>query len=109
MQELPEKGTLRVVRTDNDTSSVGSSDTDILPHAPELQRHKSWPDQFVVPSFSYEMEHLLAEGNRAYQESGKLLKLMRSQKSDILKKWQKQSTVSNHTHMKGNWQWLPKL
>ncbi|XP_036067167.1 uncharacterized protein LOC112138338 isoform X2 [Oryzias melastigma] len=86
IQELPEKGTLRVVRTDNDTSSVGSSDTDILPHAPALQRQKSWPDQFVVPSFGYEMEHLLAEGNRAYQESGKLLKLKRSQKSDILKK-----------------------
>ncbi|KAK0155513.1 hypothetical protein N1851_002103 [Merluccius polli] len=32
IQELPEKGTLRVVRPECDTSSTASSDTDILPH-----------------------------------------------------------------------------
>lgn len=86
IQELPEKGTLRVVRPEGDSSSVASSDTDILPHAPAAQRQKSWPDQFVVPGFGYEMEHILEEGNRVYEESGKLLKLKRSHKSEILKK-----------------------
>lgn len=32
------------------------------------------------------MEHILEEGNRVYEQSGKLLKLKRSQKSEILKK-----------------------
>ncbi|KAK2865084.1 hypothetical protein Q8A67_000004 [Cirrhinus molitorella] len=82
--ELPEKGTLRVVRPEGDTSSTESSDTDILPHA--LQRQKSWPDHFVVPGFGYEMEHILEGGNRIYEESGKLLKLKRSHKSEILRK-----------------------
>ncbi|KAM9445844.1 uncharacterized protein Hap1MRO34_024581 [Clarias gariepinus] len=84
IKELPEKGTLRVVRPEGDTSSTASSDTDILPHA--LQRQKSWPDHFVVPGFGYEMEHILEEGNHVYEESGKLLKLKRSHKSEILKK-----------------------
>uniref|UniRef100_A0A8P4KAB6 Uncharacterized protein n=1 Tax=Dicentrarchus labrax TaxID=13489 RepID=A0A8P4KAB6_DICLA len=102
--DIQEKGTLRVVRPEGDTSSTASSDTDLLPHVPALQRQKSWPDHFVVPGFGYEIEHILEEGNRVYEESGQLLKLKRSQKS--LKKWQKQSTVLNHTHMKRNWQWL---
>ncbi|KAA0721472.1 hypothetical protein E1301_Tti020702 [Triplophysa tibetana] len=59
---------------------------DILPYAPALQRQKSWPDHFVVPGFGYEMEHSLEEGNRVHEESGKLLKLKWSQKSEILKK-----------------------
>ncbi|XP_028297673.1 uncharacterized protein LOC114459687 [Gouania willdenowi] len=86
IQELPLKGTLRVVRSEGDTSSTASSDTLILPHVPALQRQKSWPDHFVVPGFGYEMEHILEEGNRVYEESGKFLKLKRSQKSEILKK-----------------------
>ena len=61
IQELPEKGTLRVVRPEGDTSSTASSDTDILPHVPAVQRQKSWPDHFVVPGFGYEMEHILEE------------------------------------------------
>uniref|UniRef100_I3JCF4 Uncharacterized protein n=2 Tax=Oreochromis niloticus TaxID=8128 RepID=I3JCF4_ORENI len=36
--------------------------------------------------FGYEMDHILEEGNRVYEESAKLLKLKRSQKSEILKK-----------------------
>lgn len=66
---------MRVVRPECDTSSTASSDTDILPHVPALQRQKSWPDYFVVPGFGYEMEHILQEGNRVYEQSVKLLKL----------------------------------
>uniref|UniRef100_A0A3P8SKE1 Uncharacterized protein n=1 Tax=Amphiprion percula TaxID=161767 RepID=A0A3P8SKE1_AMPPE len=64
IQELPEKGTLRVIRPEGDTSSTASSDTDILPHVPAIQRQRSWPDHFVVPSSGYEMEHILEEGNQ---------------------------------------------
>lgn len=86
IQELPEKGTLRVIRPESDTLSTASSDTDILPHVPATQRQKSWPDYFVVPNFGYEMEHILEEGNHVYEQSGKLLKLKRCQKSEILKR-----------------------
>ena len=85
IQELPEKGTLRVVRSESDTSSCASSDTYILPHAPISQRQKTWPDIFPVPTFSYEVEHVLEDGNSAFQRSGKTLKkLTRAQKHNIL-------------------------
>ncbi|CAI5657587.1 unnamed protein product [Oreochromis niloticus] len=84
IQELPEKGTLKVVRSESDVSSCASSDTDILPHVPLAQRLKCWPDTFPVPTFSYEVEHLLEEGNRAFEMSGKHLKLTRAQKHNIL-------------------------
>uniref|UniRef100_A0A3B1K613 Sterile alpha motif domain-containing protein 3-like n=1 Tax=Astyanax mexicanus TaxID=7994 RepID=A0A3B1K613_ASTMX len=82
MEELPEKGTLKVVRAECDESSTASSDTDILPHAPLTLRQKSWPDSFPVPTFSFEVEHVLEEGNR----SGKPLILSRAQKHNILEK-----------------------
>uniref|UniRef100_A0A3P9BCZ1 Uncharacterized protein n=1 Tax=Maylandia zebra TaxID=106582 RepID=A0A3P9BCZ1_9CICH len=84
IQELLEKGTLKVVRSESDVSSCASSDTDILPHVPLAQRLKCWPDTFPVPTFSYEVEHLLEEGNRAFEMSGKHLKLTRAQKHNIL-------------------------
>uniref|UniRef100_A0A3P8PU35 PB1 domain-containing protein n=1 Tax=Astatotilapia calliptera TaxID=8154 RepID=A0A3P8PU35_ASTCA len=84
IQELPEKGTLKVVRSESDVSSCASSDTDILPHVPLAQHLKCWPDTFPVPTFSYEVEHLLEEGNRAFEMSGKHLKLTRAQKHNIL-------------------------
>uniref|UniRef100_A0A669DT21 Uncharacterized protein n=1 Tax=Oreochromis niloticus TaxID=8128 RepID=A0A669DT21_ORENI len=84
IQELPEKGTLKVVRSESDVSSCASSDTDILPHVPLAQRLKCWPDTFPVPTFSYEVEHLLEEGNRAFEMSGKHLRLTRAQKHNIL-------------------------
>ena len=36
------------------------------------------------PTFSYEVELILAEGNTAYEGTGKALKLSREQKHDIL-------------------------
>jgi len=41
VEDLPEKSTLRVVRSEGDQSSCGSSDTDILPHVPVSQRQKT--------------------------------------------------------------------
>ncbi|KAF7641136.1 hypothetical protein LDENG_00292370, partial [Lucifuga dentata] len=84
IQELPEKGTLKVVRSESDTSATASSDTDILPHIPVTQHQKNWPDAFPVPTFSYEVEYILAEGNAVFERSGKMLKLNRAHKHIIL-------------------------
>uniref|UniRef100_A0A3P8UFI2 Uncharacterized protein n=1 Tax=Amphiprion percula TaxID=161767 RepID=A0A3P8UFI2_AMPPE len=84
IEESPEKGTLKEIRSESDDTSAGSSDTDILPHVPLTQRQKNWPDSFPLPTFSYEVEHVLEEGNSAFEMSGKTLKLTRSQKHNIL-------------------------
>ncbi|XP_059921953.1 uncharacterized protein LOC132468243 isoform X3 [Gadus macrocephalus] len=84
VEDLPEKGTLRVVRSESDLSSCGSSDTDILPHVPVSQRQKTWPDVFPVPTFWYEVEHVLQEGNSVFESSGKTRKLSRAQKHNII-------------------------
>lgn len=83
IQELPEKGTLKVMRSES-AESTASSDTDILPHVPLNQRQKNWPDRFPLPSFSYEVVHVLEEGNAVFEQSGKMLVLTRSQKHNIL-------------------------
>ena len=44
IEELPEKGTLKVVRSESDDLSTASSDTDIRPHVPLTKRQKNWPD-----------------------------------------------------------------
>ncbi|KAI4826720.1 hypothetical protein KUCAC02_030154 [Chaenocephalus aceratus] len=67
IQELPEKGTLKVVTSESDISSCASSDTDILPHVSVRERQKTWPDIFPLPTFSYEVEHVLGEGNSAFE------------------------------------------
>lgn len=84
IEELPEKATLKVMRPQSDESSTASSDTDILPHVPLTQRQKNWPDAFPVPTFSYEVEHVLEKGNRVFEASGQLVKLTRSQKHNVL-------------------------
>ncbi|TRZ04082.1 hypothetical protein DNTS_011833 [Danionella cerebrum] len=84
IEDLPEKGTLQVVRSEADNVSFESYDTEILPSTPFSNRLKTWPDTFNVPNFSYEVEHLLQEGNAAYEQSGRTITLTRSQKSSIL-------------------------
>ncbi|RVE75561.1 hypothetical protein OJAV_G00000020 [Oryzias javanicus] len=84
IEDLPEKGTLQVIRSEDENVSLQSSDTEILPHVPISNRLKTWPDIFSVPTFSFEVEHLLLEGNAAYEQSGKTVTLTRSQKSSIL-------------------------
>ncbi len=84
IQELPEKGTLKVMRSESDATSTASSDKDILPHVPLTQHQKNWLDCFPVPPFSYEVACALEEGNTAFERSGKMLKLTRSQKHNIL-------------------------
>ncbi|KAG9266393.1 hypothetical protein AMEX_G19015 [Astyanax mexicanus] len=80
--ELPQKAVLKILRSESDASSTGTSDTELLPHA--LARMQSWPDVFPVPLFSYVVEYCLEAGNAEYQNVRKMLKLTRAQKHDIL-------------------------
>lgn len=67
-----------------DSSSVSSSDTIILPQPPEFRSH-TWPINFVIPAFSYNVELLLQEGNEAFEKEGSLIQSP-SLKSDVLEK-----------------------
>lgn len=81
IEELPQKAVLKVMRSESDASSVASDDTIILPHAMTLVRAEKWPDVFPVPTFSYEVELVLGEGNVTFERTGKTPKLSRGQKT----------------------------
>lgn len=68
----------------DDSSSVTSSDTILLPQPPE-HRSEPWPTHFVIPTFSFNVEILLQAGNVAYDNDGSLLQNP-SMNSDILEK-----------------------
>uniref|UniRef100_A0A8C2AVQ4 Uncharacterized protein n=1 Tax=Cyprinus carpio TaxID=7962 RepID=A0A8C2AVQ4_CYPCA len=84
IEELPQKAVLIVVRSESDASSVASDDTVISPHARMPERAEIWTCIFRLPTFSFEVELVLAEGNAAYETTGKTLKLNRGQKHNIL-------------------------
>lgn len=84
IEELPQKVVLKVVQPESDTSSVATDDTIILPHAMTPDRAEGWPQVFPVPTFSYEVEFVIEEGNVTYERTGKTVKLSRGQKHDIL-------------------------
>ena len=70
IEELPQKAVLKVVRPATETKTP--------------DRTERWPDVFPVPTFSYEVELALGEGNVTYERTGKTLKLSRGQKHNIL-------------------------
>ena len=79
IDELPQKAVLKVVRSESDDGSIASDDTIILPHAITPERVNRWPTDFPVPTFSYEVEVILGEGNVAFEKTGKTLKLSKGQ------------------------------
>lgn len=56
----------------DDTCSTGSADTVILPKSPEC-RSAAWPANFQIPTFTYDVELLLQDGNQAYENNGTVL------------------------------------
>lgn len=54
IDELPVKGTLKVINSESDESTVASSDTERQPHRPPTQCQKHWPGTFVMPLFSFD-------------------------------------------------------
>lgn len=49
-----------------------------------MTRTEVWPEKFPVPSFTYEVEYVLSEGNAVYEREAKPLKLTKDQKHNIL-------------------------
>ncbi|KAG9278031.1 sterile alpha motif domain-containing protein 3-like [Astyanax mexicanus] len=95
LSELPkEKATLKVIlkqipespQTDStlDTASLSSPSSSSMEDTPSCRR--PWPDPFVIPKFSYDVELKLKRGNEAYQENGTLLITNKDTKSEILEK-----------------------
>lgn len=97
MSELPtERPRLKVILkappiTPPSVSSLdtGSSDTASMSSAssvcsPSTTRSKHWPDNFIIPTFTYDVELRLRKGNEAYEKDGSLLTVTAAMKRDIL-------------------------
>jgi len=59
-----------------------SSHTECFPG----RRSQQWTAYFPIPTFSYDVEQRLRQGNDAFRESGALLFISRDMKSEILLK-----------------------
>ncbi|XP_021325588.1 uncharacterized protein [Danio rerio] len=59
----------------SDSTSSGSQDTVLLSSSETTTscRSQGWPTKFIVPTFSFDTELLLSDGNKAYQKDGTLL------------------------------------
>jgi len=89
IEDLPPRATLKVVRgSDRDASSTATSDTadTVLLDVSSPERLSRWPDVFITPVFSYDVEFVLKQGNCDFVKHGKTLRLKRDQKHDILEK-----------------------
>ena len=82
--ELPEKVTLKVVKSESEVDITASSDTDILPHVPVTEPRKSWPDQLPIRHFAVDVQSVLQTGNTDFKRSRTILKLTKAQKHNIL-------------------------
>ncbi|XP_033889947.2 uncharacterized protein LOC117420585 isoform X2 [Acipenser ruthenus] len=70
-----------------ETSSISTTDTELLSDVSSPERLSRWPPGiFPMPTFAYEVELKLREGNTAFERNGKCLQLSRDQKHDILEK-----------------------
>uniref|UniRef100_A0A3B5A7P0 PB1 domain-containing protein n=1 Tax=Stegastes partitus TaxID=144197 RepID=A0A3B5A7P0_9TELE len=86
IEDLPSKATVKIVRiVESDLSSTSTDDTVLLSdNTDSPERLCRWPAIFLVPNFSYEVEHTLREGNFAFKREGKTIRLTRDQKHNIL-------------------------
>ena len=86
IEDLPSKATIQVVRLiEADLSSTSTDDTVLLSdNTVSPERLCRWPEVFIVPTFSYEVEYCLREGNSVLEREGRGLRLTRDQKHNIL-------------------------
>ncbi|XP_063054304.1 sterile alpha motif domain-containing protein 3-like isoform X2 [Engraulis encrasicolus] len=92
IDSLPSIATVKVIHVielnlspvDLDVSSISTDDTVILSSPERSCRTEVWPEYFTVPSFTYEVEYILSQGNTAYEKEAKPLKLTKDQKHNIL-------------------------
>ncbi|XP_055758927.1 sterile alpha motif domain-containing protein 3-like isoform X2 [Salvelinus fontinalis] len=85
IEDLPSpRATVKVLRIRHATNLdlTGLSATELQDAPPE--RLGRWPEVFVIPTFSMEVEFALREGNCAYLRHETVLKITRDQKHNIL-------------------------
>uniref|UniRef100_A0A3Q3RC73 PB1 domain-containing protein n=1 Tax=Monopterus albus TaxID=43700 RepID=A0A3Q3RC73_MONAL len=75
IEDLKSKATIKIVRlVESDRSSTSTDDTVLLSDNTDSPEHLCrWPEIFVVPAFSYEVEYALREGNSAFVKEGKMI------------------------------------
>lgn len=87
MEDLPSsKATIKIVQlVELDLCSTSTDDTVLLSdNTDSPERQQRWPAIFVVPNFSYEVEHILRQGNSAFEREGTTITLTKDQKHNIL-------------------------
>lgn len=86
IEDLPSKATIQVVRLiEADLSSTSMDDAVLLSdNTDSPERLCWWPEVFIVPTFLYEVEYSLREGNSVFEREGRGLRLTRDQKHNIL-------------------------
>ncbi|KAL2101492.1 hypothetical protein ACEWY4_003253 [Coilia grayii] len=92
----PERATLKVIFTFSEPLSDSTSDTASLssdslsspnrPSSCEDSTATEWPEPFVIPSFTHDVEFQLRLANEAYATNGTLMAASKSMKSEILEK-----------------------
>ena len=85
ISELPQKAVIHV-KLDNDNSSAASTEI-LYDHVSSPERLCRWPSEpFPIPTFGFDVELILQEGNKKFQKDGTHLKMSRHQRHDILEK-----------------------
>ncbi|KAL6488716.1 hypothetical protein MHYP_G00024570 [Metynnis hypsauchen] len=101
LSELPEKPTVKIIPvlhlvslpsslSENLNDTVSTADTELLSIS-STEARKPWPDDFLIPKFSVDVEYRLRQGNLTYLKEGTYLK----QLVDEMKKKNPDGTLIN--------------
>nr|XP_033944583.1 uncharacterized protein LOC117450756 isoform X2 [Pseudochaenichthys georgianus]XP_033944584.1 uncharacterized protein LOC117450756 isoform X2 [Pseudochaenichthys georgianus] len=84
IKELPaERATLKVLFTSSEVVSDSTLDT-VSFDSPSSSQSTEWPDPFVVPAFSHDVEYQLRAANDAYAQDQTVMVISKGVKSEIL-------------------------
>lgn len=94
ISELPEKPTVKIIPvlhlvsipsdlSENLNDTMSTADTELLSTS-STEARKPWPDDFLIPKFSVDVEYRLRQGNLTYLKEGTYLKVSKELKHDIL-------------------------
>lgn len=82
MSDLPSRATITITNLEESPNNR-TEESAVLPVSSPARTYTR-SDAFVVPKFSYDVEHVLNEGNVAFARDGRTIKPTRSQKHNIL-------------------------
>lgn len=86
IKDLPtDRATLKVLFTFSDALSDSTLDTGSL-SSPSSSSSVEWPDPFIIPDFSHDVELQLTAANDAYAKDGTVMAVSKDIKSEILDK-----------------------